>query len=472
MASQTPISPARLLSKTSHVLPGALHVTELHFEVPLDHASPSGQKISLFARSARKDERPIVPFSATEKENKDKKPYIVYLEGGPGFGCSEPQDHSLTRHALDRGYQVLFLDYRGTGLSTRIDPRRVGAMGSPEEQARYLSMFRADSIVKDLEAVRLCLTSGWELELQTWSIFGQSFGGFVCLSYLSKYPQGLREVFMTGGLAPIKRTPEEVYLALYKKVIERNEAYYKKYPEDISNVKAVARHILTGGPGQRLPGGGYLTIDRLLGLGMSFGLHGGIDAVHSIILSLAMDLKQYNAFSTSTLMSLERQVPLDANPIYAFLHEPIYCAKPGDAANHAAFRAGQNFEQFSWLRPGIISVSEDHSPLYFSGEMIYPSYYSSYPELEHIKDAAQILAQKSDWPELYDEDQLRRNEVPVFAVSFVDDMYVDFEFARETARIVKGIQVSETNRLYHNALRARSDEIFAQLFKMRDEELD
>ncbi|KAK3988065.1 Alpha/Beta hydrolase protein [Cladorrhinum sp. PSN332] len=468
MTAPTPISPATLSAKASHVLPGALHVTELHFEVPLDHADPEGRQIRLFGRSARKDERPIVPLSAAEKESRDKRPYLVYLEGGPGFGCPEPQDLNLTRHALDKGYQVLLLDYRGTGLSTPVDARMVSSMGSPRQQAEYLSMFRADSIVKDLEAVRLCLTKSWEPEFQTWSIFGQSFGGFVCLSYLSKYPQGLREVFMTGGLAPIKRTAEEVYSALYKKVIERNEAYYKKYPQDVERVRLIAEQLLPGSPIRKLPGGGSFTLERLLGLGMSFGLHGGIDAVHSIILRLFNELSYQGDFTTSTLMALERQVPLDSNPIYAILHEPIYCAKFGQAANHAAFRAGERLRQYSWLS----KEQPPRGPLYFSGEMMYPMYYNAYPELRYISEAAEILAKKSDWPELYDDEQLRRNEVPVYAVSFVDDMYVDFEFAQETARTVRGIKVHQTNRLYHNALRARSDEVIDQLFKMRDEELD
>lgn len=50
------------------------------------------------------------------------------------------------------------------------------------------------------------------------SIFGQSYGGFVALSYLSFAPHGLREVFTTGGLPPIGQTPEQVYRATFRKV--------------------------------------------------------------------------------------------------------------------------------------------------------------------------------------------------------------------------------------------------------------
>jgi len=457
-------------------LSGQLHVTELLFEVPRNYASPSaGRRLRLFGRSVRKHERPIVPHSQTDLENLEKNPYMVFLEGGPGFGNREPQESPLTRMALNRGYQLLFLDYRGTGNSTPINAEHLRKEGGPNEQADYLKLFRADNIVRDLEAVRQCLTADFPEEKKKWSIFGQSFGGFVALSYLSKYPQGLREAFMTGGLAPIKRTADEVYRATYKKVVERNEAYYKKFPEDELNVKRVAEHIKNEG-GIPLPAGGLLTVKRLLSLGLSFGGHGGLDSVHSMILKLVTDLDQFGFFTRAALSAFEQQLPLDANPIYAILHEPIYNFKKGVASNWAAYRVGGEFRQFSWLpdRPDVgLSEILSPEPLFFSGEMIYPFHFETYPELARMKEAARILASFDDWEDdLYDEEQLRRNEVPVYAASYVDDMYVDFEFARETASMVKGIQVFETNNMYHNAVRARTDEVLGQLFRMRDDSID
>lgn len=38
---------------------------------------------------------------------------------------------------------------------------------------------------------------------------------------------------MSGGLAPVGKTPDEVYQATFRKVIERNKAYYSvsaRYP--------------------------------------------------------------------------------------------------------------------------------------------------------------------------------------------------------------------------------------------------
>jgi len=45
-------------------------------------------------------------------------------------------------------------------------------MASPQAQADYLAMHRADNIVRDAEVIRQCLGQ------PQWSIIGQSFGGF------------------------------------------------------------------------------------------------------------------------------------------------------------------------------------------------------------------------------------------------------------------------------------------------------
>lgn len=502
------INPARLISQRAHLIPGTsspslpntystnrkanssptgqLCVTEHFFEVPKNYFRPELGSLKLFGRSVRKHEKPIIPLSRAEQDIASRIPYLVFLEGGPGYGNREPQESPITGHMLNRGYQVLFLDYRGTGLSTPLNARHLREQGNPQEQAEYLKLLRADNNVRDLEAVRLCLTADFPEGRKKWSLFGQSFGGFVALSYLSKYPQGLREVFMTGGLAPIKSTPEEVYRATYKKVIERNQAYYQKYPEDVDSVKKIIEYI-TQQYEKRilLPAGGFLTVTRLLSLGLSFGAHGGLDAVHAIILRLVTDLDQFGYFTRASLTQVEDNISFDTNPIYAILHEPIYCFKKGVASRWAAWRVGKEIKNFAWLAPGEQHTSppsysgggdtesgEVIDAPYFSGEMVFPEHFSSYPELKEMEEAANILAECDDWDELYDEEQLRRNEVPVYAASYTDDMYVDFELARETARIVRGCQVFETNKMYHNAVRARTDEVMAQLFKMRDDSID
>ena len=71
------------------------------------------------------------------------------------------------------------------------------------------------NIVKDCEAIRKILIGDKEKpEDRKWTIFGQSFGGFCAITYLSYYSEGLTEVFLAGGLAPLVDRPDAVYQAL------------------------------------------------------------------------------------------------------------------------------------------------------------------------------------------------------------------------------------------------------------------
>jgi hypothetical protein len=74
----------------------------------------------------------------------------------------------MTNLILDKGYQMLYLDHRGTGLSSPISAATLALQGDIHRQADYLKLFRADSIVKDCEAVRKTLTEDYPSELRKW----------------------------------------------------------------------------------------------------------------------------------------------------------------------------------------------------------------------------------------------------------------------------------------------------------------
>src|SRR5437588_3360617 len=121
----------------SFAVPGLL-LTEHEFSVPLDHDTPDGEQITVFAR---------------EVADPDglQRPFLVYLQGGPGFEAPRPARHPTGPAWLDRAlreFRVLMLDQRGTGRSTP-----VGALPglTPAEQAARLTHFRADAIVRDAE---------------------------------------------------------------------------------------------------------------------------------------------------------------------------------------------------------------------------------------------------------------------------------------------------------------------------------
>lgn len=468
-AANKDIPAAEILGKKAHILPGPLRVTEMTFKVPLDYEKPDGDTITLFARSVTNYEKPI----AASEEEESELPYMVYLEGGPGFGNREPQNHALTSTALERGYQLLLIDHRGTGWSTPVSTKMLEQLdGGEDAQVDYLRLMRQDNTVRDCEAVRKALMKGKGKEESKWSIFGQSYGGFVSLSYLSLHPEGLRDVYLTGGLAPVGKSAQQVYEALLPRVMKRNEGYYKKFPEDIKNVRQIAEHIEKKGGSIDLPAGGSLTVQRLMTTGIEFGVASGFDSVHTIIMNLKMALDQFGFLTRASLQPLETVNTFDGNIIYAILHEAIYNDGPGAVSDWASDRVAKDLDLFSWLSNNGSIPSNSSQPLYFAGENIFPFMFDTYPELIPLKGVADKLAAVDDWTPIYDEKQLAKNEVPVYAAVYLNDMFVDYEFSKDTAKLVKGTKTWETNAYYHSGLRTNTDVVLAALFALRDDVMD
>lgn len=83
-----------------------------------------------------------------------------------------------------------------------------------------------------------------------------------------------------------------------------------------------------------------------------------------------------------------------------------------------------------------------------------------------LQEAADLLAAKSDWPKLYDTAQLGTNEVPVVSATYVDDMYVAFDLAEVTARLIRGIRQWKTNEFFHSGIRDDGKAVLTRLFGM------
>jgi pimeloyl-ACP methyl ester carboxylesterase len=435
--------------------------------VPRDYNNPSSGTIQLFARSALKADKPAdYTLTSHEDVKKTQLPWLVYLQGGPGFECRSPQNVSWVPKLLDKGYRVLMLDQRGTGLSTAISQSSLQLRGDEKVQAEYLKSFRADSIVKDCEAIRQALTADYPEDKKKWSLMGQSFGGFCSTTYLSFYPEGVKEAFLFGGLPPLRNNADDGYQKLYERIKQRNEAYYEKYPEDIARVHRIIKLLSRFGETTvRVQGGeGYLSARRFMQLGIYFGKHGGFDDVHQHVLRADTDLSQFGHFTRPTVLALESAQSWDTNVIYALLHEPCY--SQGEASNWSAERLLEKYPEFS------LQNVEEGKPVYFTGEMIYPFMFDCYPELKKLKTVGHLLAEEKDWPNLYDVEQLKENEVPVYAAVYMDDMYVDFDLSMETARTIKGCKPFVTNSMYHNAIGAKTDSVLRELFARRDDVID
>jgi pimeloyl-ACP methyl ester carboxylesterase len=395
--------------------PGLL-VTEHDLEVPLDHADPGGEQITVFAREV------------VDPDGGDR-PFLVYFEGGPGHEAPRPTRFPTNPGWLDRAlseFRVLMLDQRGTGRSAP-----VGTLAglSPEQQADCLAHFRADSIVRDAEAFRR------HLGVDRWSVLGQSYGGFCVTAYLSLAPEGLREAFVTGGLPPVGRDVDDVYRATYARVLERSRRYYERYPQDRDRVLALhARDDLV------LPGGDRLTGRRVRQLGSLLGMSDGAERLHYVL--------ELPPESPAFLHDVQAAMPFARNPIYAVLHEACYA--DGGATRWSAERT---------LPPEL------DAPELFTGEHVFPWMFEEYGALAPLREAAGILAER-EWPRLYDEARLRANEVPAAAIVYADDLYVERAFSEETAALARGLRPWLTNEYEHNGLRADGERVLGRLIDL------
>jgi hypothetical protein len=102
---------------------------------------------------------------------------------------------------------------------------------------------------------------------------------------------------------------------------------------------------------------------------------------------------------------------------------------------------------------------------YMTAEHVFPWMWEDYQGLRGHAAAAEVLADHL-WPRLYDADQLRRNDVPVAATIYVNDLYVERDLAEETAATIRGIRVWQTDEFEHNGLRADGERVLGRLIDM------
>ena len=419
----------------SHVVRGVA-LRDHWFDVPLDHAAPSGPTIKLFAREM------YDPALQTHG-----LPWLLYLQGGPGGRGNRPLGLAGWLGEASKSFRVLMLDQRGTGLSTPASRQTLPLVGDAAAQADYLAHFRATDIVADAELIRHALGSG------PWSIFGQSYGGFCALTYLSFAPQGLKEVLITGGLGPLTGPADQVYQATFARLAARNAEYFARYPQDRGLVTRIMRHVAS--VSEFLPTGERLTPERVQMLGNYFGGNTRIDALHYLLEDAFVPTPDGDRLSDGFLAQVSAQVSRAANPLYALLHESIYVQD--EASNWAAAR----------VLAGRPAFHPDAAEPLLTGEAVYPWYFEQDPALVPLREVAELLAARTaGWGPLYDLEQLGRNTVPVAAAVYTEDIYVDRDISVATAAAVQGLQVWETPDFHHDGIADDGEGIFARLLSM------
>ncbi|MEV4946419.1 alpha/beta fold hydrolase [Streptomyces sp. NPDC053755] len=426
---------------TRYRQPG-LVLTDHRFSVPLDHADPEGERIEVYGREA----------VASDQAGADL-PWLVYLEGGPGFGARRFIGRQAWLGRAVQEFRVLLLDQRGTGHSTPANRQTLPLRGTPRQQADHLAHFRADSIVKDCELIRRRLTGG-----ARWTVLGQSFGGFCAVHYLSTAPEGLQTVLITGGLPSLHHDADAVYRAAFPRMRRKAEAHYARYPQDVERARRIAAHLVERPVS--LPNGGLLTAPSFQSLGSLLGGGEGTHQLHLLLEDAFVPTAEGPALSDAFLENVQYLLSHAGHPLYAVLHEAIYAQGQGPTA-WAADRVRAEFPGFDAER----TLTGD-APLLFTGETVHPWHFETDPALRPLRETAHLLAERADWAPLYDPARLAANEVPVAAAVYHDDLYVDTAHSLETARAIRGLRTWVTDEFEHDGVRAGGPRVLDRLLAL------
>ncbi|MXG92163.1 alpha/beta fold hydrolase [Nocardioides flavescens] len=417
-------------------------LTDHRVDVPLDHADPDGPTIEVFARE--------VVAAGRERE---QLPWLLFLQGGPGGMSPRPgagPGDGWLAHAT-RTHRVLLLDQRGTGRSTPLSRRTIGGPGlvSDAELAAYVRLMRADSIVRDAEVLRAQVAGG-----SRWETLGQSYGGWITMSYLSLAPEALDACYVTGGLPGLSARADDVYARTYPRVAAKNAAHHARFPGDAVLLRRIADHL--DAVDVRLPDGDRLTTRRLRMLGQLLGMGDGSLRLHWLLERAWETQGGADGLSDAFLHGVAVETAHVEGPLF-LLQEYLY-GQPGSGPTAwAAERAMAEHPEFAL----------DRDPLLLTGEMAYRWMFTDIAALRPFLGAADLLAAYDDWGPLYDLDRLAANEVPVLAAVYHDDMYVDAGLSLDTASRVGSVRTWVTNEFEHDGLRVGAPAVLGRLMDMR-----
>lgn len=416
-------------------------IREHTLEVPWDHFDPARLgSFSLYAREIVAD-------------GGENRPYLVYFQGGPGFPAPRPEGISgLLAEAL-KHYRVLLLDQRGTGRSFRLD----AALSPDEFSPERLEVLRQEQIVEDAEALRR------HLGVDSWSVFGQSFGGFIITSYLSRYAEAVDRAYLTGGLPTLDAPVDELYRTTFAKLELRHGQFYREFPWAEQRIREIAHHL--DNSNERLPTGERLSSRRFRTIGIDLGRGAGFYSLAYLLEEPFHELRGEKRLKRDFLARVGSAVSFEAGPLYAAIHESIYGGVGGQSVT--GWSAHRVREELAGFEENADPQGSD--PYYLTGEHIFPWQFDEDPALRDFKSPAEALAGKEWASSPYDEKGLQAATATAAAAVYVDDVFVPFEYSMKTATAYRDLRPHITNKFQHDGIRWAGGPIFAELHgKIRD----
>ena len=179
-------------------------------EVPESRNDPDGRKLSVFVA--------VLPAHTLSP----KADPLVLLAGGPGQPASTLGPVALRLSGIRRTRDIVLIDQRGTGRSSRLDcpafapdehaefdidpvPKSLLCAWQLAERGIDASRYTTTAFVADLEAVREAL--GYA----RWNLWGGSYGTRVAQEYLRRHPDRVRSMVLDAVAPPSLRISFDVW---------------------------------------------------------------------------------------------------------------------------------------------------------------------------------------------------------------------------------------------------------------------
>ena len=185
---------------------------------------------------------------------------------------------------------------------------------------------------------------------------------------------------------------------------------------------------------------------------MALGWSDGYERLHYLLEPAWVDAA-CTELSDDFLTAVEAATTFVDRPLYALMHESIYCQGRASRLGGAAGRgdpAGVRPD-----RPAAAAHRRDAAAGLVRGDR----------SVAPLAETAELLAAYDGWPALYDPDRLAASTVPVAAAVYHEDMYVDHALSMETAERIGNLRVWSTGALGHDGLRS-DDRVLDRLLAM------
>jgi pimeloyl-ACP methyl ester carboxylesterase len=249
--------------------------------VPEDAAIPDGRQVDLFVVR-------LPSLSGAPQPDP-----VVLISGGPGQATTDLFLSLRTAfEPLRRERDIILVDQRGTGRSTRLDCPSADAedleTADPDELRELViecvaglngdpRYYTTSVAVNDLESLRVAL------EVPEWNIYGISYGSRVAQHYLRRYPESTRALILDGvapaelALGPAIATSAQNALDLILSRCANDVQCSGQFPDLEQQLATVSSRLaegpltvampdpLTGEPGNRILSDRHLqTVIRLM----------------------------------------------------------------------------------------------------------------------------------------------------------------------------------------------------------------